>query len=46
MPISEYTWFSSQRDGTYSLLPEILSLDGGVFSLDMTSGIIVLFIRR
>jgi hypothetical protein len=37
MPISEYTWFSSQRDGTYSLLPEILSLGGGIYSLDMTS---------
>jgi len=37
MPISEYTWFSSQRDGAYSFLPEILSLGGGLISLDMTS---------
>jgi hypothetical protein len=37
MPITEYTWFSSQRDGAYSFLPEILSLGGGIISLDMTS---------
>ncbi len=37
MPINEYTWFSSQLDGTYSFLPEILSLGGGVYSLAMTS---------
>lgn len=37
MPITEYTWFSSQLDGTYSFLPEILSLGGGVYSLAITS---------
>jgi hypothetical protein len=37
MPISEYTWFSSQQNEAYSFLPEILSLGGALISLDMTS---------